>query len=72
MADPVKQMYDTNEEVIPWPENDEESSYPEDGKIIFQESMNSEMLFFNTWEEAFNYAIDWYKKTKWLEKMVWW
>jgi hypothetical protein len=34
--------------------------------------MNSEMLFFDTWEEAFNYAIDWYKKTKWLEKMVWW
>jgi hypothetical protein len=72
MADPVKQMYDTNEEIIPWPENDEESSYPEDGKIIFQESKDSEMLFFDTWEDAFKYAIDWYKKTKWLEKMIWW
>lgn len=69
-TEPVKQMYDTKEEVIPWPEDEEESTYPEDGKIIFQEDKDSEMKFFNSWDEAFDYAINWYKKTKWLEKMV--
>ncbi|MGB9703629.1 MAG: hypothetical protein ACPLXS_02880 [Candidatus Micrarchaeales archaeon] len=70
VTEPVFQMYDTNEEVVPWAEDENQSTYPEDGKIIFQEDKNSPMKFFNTWEEANEYAYKWYDKSKFLEKFI--
>jgi hypothetical protein len=58
---PVFSMFDTNEEVIPWPEKETESTYPEDGKWIFQESQFSDMLIFDSWQEADKYAREFWK-----------
>jgi len=57
-------LFDTNEEIIPWSENEMESTYPEDGKWIFQESPDSEMLTFKSWEQANEYAKDYWKGKK--------
>jgi len=57
-------LFDTNEEIIPWSEDEMESTYPEDGKWIFQESPDSEMLVFKSWEQADEYAKRYWKGKK--------
>lgn len=53
--------FDTNEEVVPWEEEADVSTYPEDGKWIFQESKYSDILTFNSWEEAHEHARRYWK-----------
>jgi hypothetical protein len=61
---PVFPLFDTNEEVVPWSEEETESTYPEDGKWIFQESPSSDIMVFESWEEADEYARSFWKGKK--------
>jgi hypothetical protein len=55
----VFEMFDTDEEIDL---NEEEA--PEPMKIIFQESKDSEPMYFDTWEEADKTAERWWIKNK--------
>lgn len=63
-TDLAKVLYDTNEIVQPWPEDPNIANSPLDGKIIFQESKEHKPIAFDTWEDAFEYAIKYWEKYK--------
>jgi len=60
----VFECFNTNEEVVPWSEDEYEPTYPEDGRWLFQPSMAEEMKEFNSWEEADEYARNYWKGKK--------
>jgi len=65
----VYEMYDTNYEVTDIVFNET----PQEWKIIFQESKDSKPIYFNTWEEAHEYAKKYweeqFKKREILESL---